>query len=209
MDYTKDAFLVIEQLEELEEEAKNTVSTINYHNITHDDMLNGEGLRVVLWVAGCEHHCAECHNPITWDPNGGIPFTKWEESEFWTWLDKSWTQGATFSGGDPLHPHNRNKIGEMARLIKEKYPSKDIWVYTGYELVYDELHNEYKFRNQQGETFFLSWLDKIDVLVDGMFDTTVRREDIENNKKVFWRGSSNQRVINIPGTLETGHIVLK
>ena len=71
--------------------------TIRYHNITHDDMKNGDGLRVVLWVAGCEHHCKECQNPITWDPDGGIPFTTWDEAEFWDWLSKPWTKGATFA----------------------------------------------------------------------------------------------------------------
>jgi len=208
MDYSKDAAKIIEELQEVEKTAIADVVDINYHNITHDDMLNGEGLRVVLWVAGCEHHCVECHNPITWDKNGGIPFTQWEEAEFWTWLKKPWTQGATFSGGDPLHPHNRNKIGEMARKVKELYPSKDIWVYTGYELIHDE-SGDYKFRNKEGETFVLDWLDKIDVLVDGRFEAGIRRNDIESNKKVLWCGSSNQRVIDIPKTLETGPIVLK
>ena len=192
-----------------EETVTAIASEINIHNITHDDMLNGEGLRVVLWVAGCEHHCAECQNPITWDEKSGIPFTQWEESEFWTWLKKPWTQGATFSGGDPLHPHNRDYIGVMATKIKEEFPEKDIWVYTGYELVYDELHNEYKFRNQHGDTFFLPWLDKIDVLVDGRFEAEVRKNDIKTNKHVLWRGSSNQRIIDIKETLSTGYIALK
>ena len=189
------------------EEPINPKTTINYHNITHDDMRNGDGLRVVLWVAGCEHHCVECHNPITWDSKGGIPFTEWDESEFWDWLSKPWTQGATFSGGDPLHPHNRNKIGQMAQLIKKKYPDKDIWVYTGYEL-----HQEnglFSFVNKAGETFTLPWLDCIDVLVDGRFDCEQRKQDMLEHKKVFWRGSSNQRLIDIPKTIEAGIICLR
>lgn len=182
---------------------------INFHNITHDDMLNGDGLRVVLWVSGCEHHCVECQNPITWDEKGGIPFTQWEEAEFWEWLSKSWTQGATFSGGDPLHPHNRNKIGEMAKKIKEQYPEKDIWVYTGYKLSYNDDTKQYEFKNKAGESFVLSWLNEIDVLVDGMFETETRKNDILNEKKVLWRGSSNQRIIDVQKTLTTGPIVLK
>ena len=75
---------------------------MRYHNITKDDMLNGDGLRVVLWVAGCNHCCRECQNPITWDPNGGLPFTEAEEREIFAELDKEYVSGITFSGGDPL-----------------------------------------------------------------------------------------------------------
>lgn len=178
-----------------------------YHNITHDDMVNGTGLRVVLWVAGCEHHCAECHNPQTWEPTNGIPFTNWEEAEFWEWLLKPWTEGATFSGGDPLHPMNRDEIGRIATKIKEKYPEKNIWVYTGYTL--EENDNGFYFKNKNNETFTLSWLDKIDVLVDGPFERDTRKKDIEEGKKVLWRGSSNQRVIDITETLETGIISVR
>lgn len=184
-----------------------TSATINYHNITHDDMKNGDGLRVVLWVAGCEHHCKECHNPITWDAKGGIPFTPWDESEFWTWLSKPWTQGATFSGGDPLHPRNRDKIGTMAEEIKRSYPDKDIWVYTGYELQVE--NGTFSFRNSKGESFTLPWLPCIDVLVDGRFDCEIRKQDIKENKKVLWRGSSNQRLIDVQKSMETGIICLR
>lgn len=179
-------------------------SFIGYHNITHDDMKNGDGLRVVLWVAGCEHHCAECHNPVTWDNNGGIPFTPWEEAEFWDWLKKPWTQGATFSGGDPLHPRNRNKIGQMAKTIKEKYPEKDIWVYTGYDM--EAQDGKFLFFNRERESFELPWLSCIDVLVDGRFDADRRRKDIEENKTVHWRGSSNQHIIDIQESIRTGRI---
>lgn len=181
--------------------------TIRYHNITHDDMKNGDGLRVVLWVAGCEHHCKECQNPITWDPDGGIPFTPWDEAEFWDWLSKPWTQGATFSGGDPLHPRNRNKIGEMCKEIKKTYPDKDTWVYTGYDLQVE--NGVFSFRNKAGETFSLPWLNDIDVLVDGRFDCEIRKQDISENKKVLWRGSSNQRIIDIQKSMASGIICLR
>ena len=95
-------------------------------------MLNGDGLRVVLWVAGCNHCCRECQNPITWDPNGGLPFTEAEEAEIFTELDKDYIGGITFSGGDPLHPSNISTVTAFAKKIREKYPNKTIWLYTGY-----------------------------------------------------------------------------
>jgi anaerobic ribonucleoside-triphosphate reductase activating protein len=82
-------------------------------------MLNGDGLRVVLWVAGCNHCCRECQNPITWDPNGGLPFTEKEEAEIFAELDKDYISGITFSGGDPLHPSNISAVTVLARKIRK------------------------------------------------------------------------------------------
>ncbi len=178
---------------------------INIHNITHDDMLNGDGLRVVLWVAGCEHHCLECQNPCTWDPNGGIPFTEWEEAEFWEWLNKPWTQGATFSGGDPLHPRNREFIFEMMKRVKE-IPGKDVWLYTGYNLRYTEAEGFY-FEDSFGKTFKYPGLPYIDILIDGKFECQTRQADIKSGRTVLWRGSSNQRIIDIQRSLSEGKIV--
>lgn len=189
------------------DETPGLTSRINYHNITHDDMLNGDGLRVVLWVAGCTHHCKGCHNPITWDPQNGIPLTEWEEAEFWEWLDKPWIQGATFSGGDPLHPRNRDYIGKMMKRIRKSRPEKDIWCYTGYELFSED--GEFKFQDAEGNQFGYEYLKYIDVLVDGRFDCKVRELDIAAQKKVLWRGSSNQRIIDVQRSLKEGFIVLK
>ena len=83
---------------------------MRYHNITKDDMLNGDGLRVVLWVAGCGHHCRECQNPITWDPDGGILFDGEAREEIFEQLEKDYTAGITFSGGDPLHEANLKEV---------------------------------------------------------------------------------------------------
>ena len=90
---------------------------MRYHNITKDDMLNGDGLRVVLWVAGCEHKCEGCHNPITWDPDGGLPFGEDEKSEIFTELDKPHISGITFTGGDPLYQSNINGVETLAKEI--------------------------------------------------------------------------------------------
>ena len=104
---------------------------MRYHNITKDDMLNGDGLRVVLWVAGCSHCCRECQNPQTWDPNGGIPFDQEAKDELFEQLGKTYISGVTFSGGDPLHKNNITEITRLAKEIREKFPDKTIWLYTG------------------------------------------------------------------------------
>ena len=150
-------------------------------------MLNGDGLRVVLWVAGCNHCCRECQNPITWDPNGGLPFTEAEEREIFAELDKEYVSGITFSGGDPLHPSNISAVTALARKIKEKYPNKTIWLYTG--SLWEEIQHE-------------AILHYRDVLVDGEFQ--VDKLDVG----LKWKGSSNQRVIDVPSTLCEHRIVL-
>ena len=179
---------------------------INFLNITHDDMLNGNGLRVVLWVKNCEHHCAQCHNPESWDNSTeGLLFDAFAEREFYEWLSKPWTKGATFSGGDPLHPLNRDKIGEMTRHIRMFYPGKDIWVYTGYRL--EKEGDNFVFSNASGQKFDISWLENIDVLVDGRFEYKTREQDIAQQRNVKWCGSSNQRVIDVQKTLKEKAIV--
>ena len=97
---------------------------MRYHNITKEDMLNGDGLRVVLWVSGCDHCCKECQNPITWDPEGGLLYDETAKQEIFEQLDKSYISGITFSGGDPLHPANiagvRNWPERSVRDIRRK-----------------------------------------------------------------------------------------
>ena len=160
---------------------------MRYHNITKDDMLNGNGLRVVLWTAGCNHCCKECQNPVTWDPNGGLPFTAAEKAEIFEQLDKSYISGITFSGGDPLHPANVHDVTELAATIRREYPHKTIWLYTGYEW---------------NEVRYLDIVQYIDVLVDGKFV-----EELKDNT-LHWKGSANQRVIDVQKTLASGEVVL-
>ncbi len=160
---------------------------MRYHNITHDDMLNGDGLRVVLWVAGCNHQCPECHNPVTWDVEGGIPFDDAAKAELFSALEKDYISGITFSGGDPLHPANRDSVAQLINEIRAAYSNKTIWLYTGY--VWDAVKD-------------LPYVQQIDVLVDGPF--LIDQKDV----KLHWRGSANQRVINVKETLRTGEIVL-
>lgn len=161
---------------------------MRYHNITKYDMLNGDGLRVVLWVAGCSHGCKDCQNPITWDPQGGLPFTEEEKKEIFQELDKAYISGITFSGGDPLHPANIREVTALAREIRQRYPEKTIWLYTGY--LWKEIVD-------------LEIVNYLDVVVDGKFISA--QKDIT----LPWRGSSNQKVIDVPSTLKEGKIVLQ
>lgn len=154
---------------------------MRYHNITKEDMLNGEGLRVVLWVAGCEHHCPECHNPITWDKDGGIEFDEDAKQEIFRELDKDIVSGITFSGGDPLAVYNRKETARFIREIREKYGNtKDIWIYTGYNW---------------SEVSKLAVMRDIDVLVDGKFKIDLKDNDLH------WKGSSNQDIIDVQQSL--------
>ena len=105
---------------------------MNYHNITTDDMLNGDGLRVVLWTAGCTHKCEGCHNPITWDVQGGLLFDDNAKTEIFHELEKDYISGITFSGGDPLHPANCQAITDLAKELRSRFPQKTIWLYTGF-----------------------------------------------------------------------------
>lgn len=159
---------------------------MNYHNITKEDMLNGEGLRVVLWVAGCNHHCKNCHNPITWDENGGIPFDKAAEDELFESLSKPFIDGITFSGGDPLFPNNRKEVFRLIRKVRKLHPEKTIWLYTGY--TWEQIKD-------------LEGISDIDVIAEGKFVDELK----DNN--IHWVGSSNQRVIKVKDSLK-GEVVL-
>lgn len=160
---------------------------MRYHNITKDDMLNGDGLRVVLWVSGCTHACEGCHNQITWDADGGLPFDQNAKDEIFRELDKPYISGITFTGGDPLMPFNRGEVGEFIEEVSRRYPQKTIWVYTGY--VWDEVKN-------------LPLMKNVDVLVDGRFVQALK------DTKLYWRGSGNQRVIEAKNSLKEGSVIL-
>lgn len=160
---------------------------MRYHNITKDDMLNGDGLRVVLWTAGCNHGCKGCHNQGTWDPEGGLLFDEKAKEELYEILGRDYISGITFSGGDPLHPANKEEIENLAIEIRERFPTKTIWLYSSD--VWENIKNE-------------PVISYIDVLVDGEFQVD------KKDTKLFWRGSSNQRVIDVKKSLKLGQIVL-
>ncbi|MCD7855187.1 MAG: anaerobic ribonucleoside-triphosphate reductase activating protein [Clostridiales bacterium] len=160
---------------------------MKYHNITHDDMKNGSGLRVVLWVSGCSHRCHGCHNQITWDEKSGLVFDEEAKAEIFSQLEKDYISGLTLSGGDPLFFNNRQDVTELLKEVKERFPQKNIWLYTGY--LWEEIKD-------------LPLIKYVDILVDGRFISELK----DNNLK--WRGSSNQRVIDVKKSLENGSAVL-
>ena len=160
---------------------------MNYHDITKEDMLKGDGLRTVLWVAGCNHQCKGCQNPITWDEKGGLPFDKDAEAELFEALSGDYIDGITFSGGDPLFPNNRAEASRLIKKIRKEFPDKTIWLYTGYQ--WEQVCN-------------LDGIKDIDVLIDGEFV-----QDLNDNN-LHWIGSSNQRVIDVKETLAKGNVVL-
>ena len=108
--------------------SKDVYKIMRYHNITTDDMLNGDGLRTVLWIAGCEYHCPGCQNPLTWDPEDGLEFDIYAKTELFSKLYPDYISGITFSGGDPLHPSNREDVLKLSKEIKEKLPEKNYLV---------------------------------------------------------------------------------
>ena len=143
-------------------------------------MLNGDGLRVVLWVAGCSHCCKDCHNPVTWDPNGGLYFDESAKAELFEELKKDYVSGITFSGGDPLHIANVNDVTELSKEIRETFPEKTIWLYTG--STWEEVRR-------------MEIVRYLDVWVDGEF-VFAKKDPL-----LCWKGSSNQRVIDVQRTL--------
>lgn len=177
---------------------------MNYHNITYPDQNNGDGLRIVLWVAGCEHHCVNCQNQQTWSPQSGIPFDKNAMNEILNELKKDYISGITFSGGDPLHPQNVQNVLKIVDEIRVSYPTKNIWLYTGYTWeqimhpVITDINSEQLNMLQMRKEL----VSKCDVLIDGRYVDELR------DVSLHWRGSSNQRVINVQETLKQNQIVL-
>lgn len=168
---------------------------MNYHKIDNCNMNNGAGIRVVLWVSGCSHHCPGCFNAQTWDEYSGDQFGPEQLAMIKDALKEDWCSGITLSGGDPLFWTNRKDIKLLCKELKEEFPTKTIWLYTGY--VYEEL-----IKMATIDTNVSVILKTIDVLCDGRF--------IEERKSPdkHWVGSDNQRVIDMKKTIKTGEVVL-
>ena len=149
---------------------------MRYLNILDCSIADGDGIRVVLFVSGCNHNCLGCHNPESWKCNNGKIFTEETKQKLFKLLDRDYADGITFSGGDPLFPGNRDEITKLSKEIREKFPSKTQWLYTGY--LYDQVKN-------------LEIMKYLDVVVDGPFILTQR--DI----KLPFRGSTNQNIIKL------------
>ncbi|MDD6827985.1 MAG: anaerobic ribonucleoside-triphosphate reductase activating protein [Oscillospiraceae bacterium] len=154
---------------------------MNYHKIEKWSIANGTGIRVVLWCSGCRCYCRNCQNPQTWSFQSGQLFDDSAKQELFEAIDKTYIRGITFSGGHPLEPENLPTVTELCKEIKEKFPTKDIWLYTGY--TFEDIKH-------------LDIMKYLDVIVDGQF--------IEDLKDITlkWRGSINQRVIDVQKSIK-------
>ena len=202
---------------------------MNYHNITYPDMNNGDGLRVVLWLSGCSHHCYNCQNPQTWDANSGIPFDESAKKELFRELDKDYISGLTLTGGDPLFESNLDGVLDLVTEFNKRYnfqkadsanpckmgvseventdkirlsfPNKTIWIYSGYQ--WNQIFNDGVYLTKDCAGLKRRKIVKqCDVMVDG------RYIDSQRDITLKWCGSSNQRVINIQKSLQKGRIIL-
>ena len=167
-----------------------------YGEIKKCDIANGEGVRVSLFVSGCTHHCPGCFNQDTWDFGYGKEYTQETEDEILKALAPGYINGLSLLGGEPFEPQNQEVLVRLLRKVKEQYPEKNIWCYSGY-LFDRELLSESRARCEYTDEM----LSMLDVLVDGRFVEALK--DI----RLVFRGSSNQRVIDVKKSLETGTVV--
>ena len=179
-------------------------------------MLNGDGLRVVLWLSGCSHNCYKCQNPQTHDPNSGILFDEKAEEELFRELSKDYISGLTLTGGDPLHENNLDGVLNLINRFRLLMPEKTIWIYSGYTweklFTYITAIERYGiFQMNNGKLDFSKWnkdmkrraaIMQCDVFVDGRYIESQR------NPSKKWAGSDNQRVIDIQETLKQSKVIL-
>ena len=167
---------------------------MNYANIRPIDVANGEGIRVSLFVSGCPHRCKGCFNPETWDFSFGETFGQEQIRAILTHLDHDYIRGLSLLGGEPLAPENQRCVLELVRQVRQTFPQKDIWCYTGY--LFEALA-----AGQVGQ-YSRQLLEEMDILVDGPF--------VEEQKdlNLRFRGSANQRIIRLRPSLERGEVCL-
>lgn len=170
---------------------------MNYATIKNCDIANGPGVRVSLFVSGCTHHCPGCFNEVAWDFDYGEPFTQETIDRILKMLEPPHIRGLTLLGGEPFEPQNQPAVLELLRQVKAKLPEKSIWAFSGYLFDRDILSGRLGPWEITGE--YLSYLD---VLVDGPF------VEAKKNLSLRFRGSENQRLIDVPASLKSGQIVL-
>ena len=170
---------------------------MNYATIKELDVAHGTGVRVSLFVSGCTHHCPECFNSEAWDFNYGSEYTEETEEKIMKLLSRGYIEGFSLLGGEPFEPCNQRVLVKLLEKIKKTYPEKTVWCYTGY-LYDEELKKESRARCEVTDRM----LDMIDVLVDGRFVVE------KKNLNLLFRGSSNQRVIDLNKTRENGTVTI-
>lgn len=171
---------------------------MNYGQVYYNDVANGIGCRTALFVSGCTHHCKGCFNEMTWDFNYGEPYTKDVEDEIVESLKPEYIAGLTILGGEPMEVVNQKEIRPLLERIKKEVPKATIWIYSGY--LWEELTDPDNKRCHSEDTDVI--LSMTDVLVDGEFMLD------KKNLMLRFRGSENQRIIDVPATLEKGEVVL-
>ena len=166
---------------------------MNYATIKNCDIANGPGVRVSLFVSGCTHHCPGCFNQVAWDFDYGQPFTQKTIDKILNMLRPSYIRGLTLLGGEPFEPQNQAGVVELLRQVKRELPEKTVWAYSGYLFDRDILSG------RLGDT--REYLSYVDVLVDGPFI------EEKKNLSLRFRGSENQRIIDVPASLAAGTII--
>mgnify|MGYP001129045056 CR=1 FL=1 len=169
---------------------------MNYAEIKEYDIANGPGVRMTLFVSGCRHHCKNCFNEIAWDFNYGNKFTEIEENKIMEYLNHDYVSGLTLLGGEPLEHQNQKGLLPLLKKVKERFPEKNIWCYTGYKFDSDIVTN--MFENWPETKELMSY---IDVLVDGKF------EEDKKDLNLKFRGSANQRIIDVQKSLKTHKVI--
>ena len=169
---------------------------MNYATIKNCDIANGPGVRISLFVSGCTHHCKGCFNEVAWDFDYGQPFTNETIQTILDMMKPSYIKGLTLLGGEPFEPQNQGPIVELLRQVKKTYPDKSIWAFSGYlfEKITSHTLGDWAVTRE--------FLSSLDVLVDGPF------VEEKKNLALRFRGSENQRLIDVPATLASGKIVL-
>lgn len=168
-----------------------------YGAIKTTDIANGTGVRVTLFVSGCTHHCKGCFQPESWDFDYGSPYTEKTRRQILSALDHGYIRGLTLLGGEPFEPDNQRELVKLLRDVRGQFPQKDIWCYTGYTYETDLLGDS-RARCEVTDEM----LSMIDVLVDGEF------HEAEKNISLRFRGSENQRLIDLPKTRQQKKIIL-
>jgi anaerobic ribonucleoside-triphosphate reductase activating protein len=168
---------------------------MNYAVIKKTDVADGPGVRVALFVSGCTHHCKGCFNSEAWDFAYGKPYTQDTETQIMNALNHSYIRGFSVLGGEPFEPENRLTVLEIVKKVKAAYPDKDVWCYTGYDY-----EKDLQKWIADGRTEVLELLELIDVLVDGEF------VEEKKNLRLQFRGSENQRLIDVQKSLKSGYV---
>lgn len=171
---------------------------MNVAEIKTNDIANGEGVRTSLFVSGCRHHCPDCFNEIAWDFSYGKPWSEETEHEILDSMAPPWIAGLSLLGGEPFEPENQKELLKLLKDFKNRYPQKNVWCYSGF--TFEEITG--KKASRAFTDISVEMLKYIDILVDGKFNKELK------NIMLKFRGSENQRVIDVKKTLECSEIVL-